>query len=45
MQYECDSCGQMGRFNQLSAPFRTYCPVCEEETTWSRAFEGEGVTF
>ena len=44
--YECSGCGQLSRFG---APDRhtlvRTCPVCEEETRWTPAFEGEGVSF
>ena len=45
-QFECEECGQLGRFPPGDcAEFRMDCPVCGEETTWRRAFEGEGVSF
>jgi rubredoxin len=44
-QYECTSCGQLGRFTRLDDAFVATCPVCEEQTHWTVAFEGEGVSF
>lgn len=45
-QFECEECGQLTRFPPRDSPsFRMACPACGEETTWTRAFEGEGVSF
>lgn len=45
-QFECEECGQLNRFPpQDRTSVRMDCPSCGEETTWSRAFEGEGVSF
>lgn len=42
-QFECAECGGMIRLNPRDhSTLRMECPVCEEETTWRRAFEGEG---
>jgi hypothetical protein len=44
-QYECTSCGQLGRFTRFDGgAFVADCPVCEEQTRWTVAFEGEGVS-
>ncbi|WP_254536034.1 hypothetical protein [Halomarina litorea] len=46
MYYECADCGQMTTFADVerSSVVRP-CPVCEERTRWTTAFEGEGVSF
>lgn len=45
-QYECEQCGQLGRLPpQDHSTLRMECPACGEETTWTPAFEGEGVSF
>jgi len=45
-QFECEECGQLTRRPPGDrSSFRMECPVCGVETTWSRAFEGEGVSF
>ncbi|MFB6206775.1 MAG: hypothetical protein ABEJ05_09660 [Haloglomus sp.] len=45
--FECEECGQMAdlqRFEQ--SRIRQPCPVCEESTVWTTAFEAdEEVTF
>jgi predicted RNA-binding Zn-ribbon protein involved in translation (DUF1610 family) len=45
-QFECEECGQLGRFPPGDrSTIRMDCPACGETTTWHRAFEGEGVSF
>jgi len=45
-QFECAECGGMVRLDPGGPGTRRMeCPVCGEETTWTRAFEGEGVSF
>jgi hypothetical protein len=46
MYYECEGCGQMTTLVgcERSVTVRP-CPVCEAQTRWSTAFEGEGVSF
>jgi|AntRauTorckE6833_2_1112554.scaffolds.fasta_scaffold03155_8 Zn finger protein HypA/HybF involved in hydrogenase expression len=45
-QFECEDCGQLQRLPPRDGTsFRMQCPACGEETTWRRAFEGEGVSF
>jgi Zn finger protein HypA/HybF involved in hydrogenase expression len=45
-QFECAQCGGLIRLDPSDrSELRMECPVCEEETTWTRAFEGEGVSF
>lgn len=45
MYYECTECGQMAEMHgQPGDNFVDRCPVCEETTSWTRAFEGEGVS-
>jgi predicted nucleic acid-binding Zn-ribbon protein len=46
VQYECTQCGQLSRFVRTKSRFVTACPVCEEPTAWTPAFESdEGVSF
>lgn len=45
--FECAICGQMANVEDLErSQLRQYCPVCEEQTTWTTAFEShQGVSF
>lgn len=44
--YECTECGQtMDLLDTTGADRREECPVCEQQTVWSLAFEGEGVSY
>jgi endogenous inhibitor of DNA gyrase (YacG/DUF329 family) len=47
-QFECSECEAMVRLDPGGPSTRRMeCPVCGEQTTWTRAFEseGEGVSF
>jgi hypothetical protein len=47
-QFECMECEAMVRLDPGGPSTRRMeCPVCGEQTTWTRAFEteGEGVSF
>ena len=45
--FECSGCGQMANVDALErSELRQRCPVCEEQTTWTVAFESDsGVSF
>jgi uncharacterized paraquat-inducible protein A len=45
--FECTECGQLANLGTLEhSSLRQHCPVCDEETTWTVAFDsGEGVSF
>lgn len=41
--FECTDCGQMADVNELArSELVQPCPVCEEQTVWTTAFEAEG---
>lgn len=40
--FECESCGLMANLSVFGASsLRQECPECDEQTTWSVAFEAE----
>ena len=46
--FECTACGQLGDYVEMERrAFHAECPVCEETTRWTIAFEeeGQGVSF
>jgi len=44
--FSCEECGQLVDLQTLDEePRRDHCPVCEEQTVWTVAFAGEGVSF
>lgn len=41
--FTCRECGLMANISSFEASSRRdYCPDCEEETTWTTAFEADG---
>jgi hypothetical protein len=44
-RYECSGCGALvGLTDHEGHTRREECPVCEETTVWTVAFEDEGVS-
>lgn len=45
--FECTECGQLANVSNLEqSELREHCPVCEQQTTWTVAFEDDaGVSF
>lgn len=45
--FECEQCGQMADLSTFDrSRLRQDCPVCDETTTWTAAFESEeGISF
>lgn len=40
--FECRGCGQLAELGRLeTTDLRQHCPVCDEQTTWSIAFEAD----
>lgn len=41
--FECVQCGQLADLSVFDhTRLRQDCPVCEQETDWETAFEGDG---
>lgn len=46
--FECEGCGELVRLLEIErSSLRQSCPVCEEDTLWTVAFEerGQGVSY